>query len=80
MKPIPLIGYLMENSSKEGDLVFDFFMGSGTTLIAAEQLGRKCYGIELDPVYCDVIIDRYRKFMQKRGLECQIKRNGMVII
>jgi len=78
MKPLPLIQYLMKNSSKNGDLVLDPFLGSGTTLIAAEQLGRICYGIELDPKYCDVIVDRYKKYMVKCGKEFTIKLNGIL--
>jgi len=58
MKPIPLISYQIGNSSKKGDLVCDAFLGSGTTMVAAHQLERKCYGMELDPKYCQVIIDR----------------------
>jgi len=61
MKPVKLFGYLMQNSSKAGDNVLDTFGGSGTTLIAAEQLGRKAYLMELDPHYCDVIIARWEK-------------------
>jgi site-specific DNA-methyltransferase (adenine-specific) len=61
MKPIPLIAYQMTNSSKAGDIVSDPFLGSGTTMVAAHQLGRKCYGIELDPKYCQVIIDRMKE-------------------
>lgn len=52
MKPVPLIGYQIGNSSKTGDLVCDGFLGSGTTMVAAEQLGRRCFGMELDPNYC----------------------------
>ena len=62
MKPIKLIEYLMVNSSKKGDLIKDGFLGSGTTLIAAEKLKRKCYGMELDEKYCDVIIERWEQF------------------
>ena len=76
MKPIPLIGYLINNSSKKADIVFDFFLGSGTTLIAAEQLDRRCFGCELDPKYCDVIVDRYRKYKLHRNEPCDIKLNG----
>lgn len=76
MKPIPLIGYLINNSSKPEDLVFDFFMGSGSTLIAAEQLNRRCFGCELDPKYCDVIVDRYKKYKLQRNEICDIKLNG----
>lgn len=59
MKPVLLIAKLITNSSKEGDVVLDLFGGSGTTLIACEQLGRKCRMMELDPHYCQVIIDRW---------------------
>ncbi len=58
MKPIELIAYQVGNSSKKGDLVCDGFLGSGTTMVASHQLGRKCYGMELDPKYCQVIVDR----------------------
>lgn len=76
MKPIPLIGYLINNSSKPEDLIFDFFMGSGSTLIAAEQLNRRCFGCELDPKYCDVIVDRYKKYKLQRNETCEILLNG----
>ncbi len=76
MKPIPLIGYLINNSSKPEDLIFDFFLGSGSTLIAAEQLNRRCFGCELDPKYCDVIVDRYKKYKLQRNEICDIKLNG----
>ena len=61
MKPVRLFGYQIGNSSKPGDIVLDTFGGSGTTIIACEQLGRKCYMMELDPHYCDVIIARWEK-------------------
>lgn len=61
MKPIPLIRHLILNSSQIGDYVFDGFLGSGTTLLAAEQTKRKCLGIELDQDYCQTIINRYQK-------------------
>lgn len=59
MKPIALLAYQIANSSKEGDVVLDSFLGSGSTLVAAEQMGRVCYGLELDPRYVDVIRMRY---------------------
>jgi site-specific DNA-methyltransferase (adenine-specific) len=65
MKPVGLFGYLIENSSKEGDLVLDLFGGSGTSIIACEQLGRKCRMMELDPRYCDVILDRWEKLTER---------------
>jgi len=60
MKPVELVGKTIENSSIEKDIVLDFFLGSGTTMVASHQLNRICYGTELDPHYCDVIIDRMR--------------------
>lgn len=66
MKPVELFRYLMENSSKKGDVVFDSFGGSGTTLVAAEETGRVAYLMELDPVYVDVIIKRWQEMT---GLE-----------
>ena len=65
MKPVKLFKYLMENSSKVGDIVLDSFGGSGTTLVAAEELGRKACLMELDPRYCDVIIKRWQAMTGK---------------
>lgn len=62
MKPINILAYLINNSTKAGDLVFDNFSGSGSTLIACEQTDRTCYGMELDPKYVDVIRKRYAKY------------------
>lgn len=62
MKPIKLCGRLIKNSTAEGHKVIDFFGGSGSTLMACEQLERTCYIMELDPKYVDVIIDRWEKF------------------
>jgi len=61
-KPLALVERALTNSSREGDLVLDLFMGSGTTLIAAERLGRHCYGMELDPHFCDVIVAKWKAF------------------
>lgn len=63
MKPLEILAYLIGNSSKAGDLVFDSFLGSGSTLIACEATGRVCYGSELDPRYVDVIRKRYWKYV-----------------
>lgn len=65
MKPIELVGRAIQNSSKKDELVLDLFGGSGSTMIACEQLGRKCYMSEIVPHYCDVIIDRWEKFTGK---------------
>lgn len=60
-KPIALFEYLIENSTKLGDVVFDGFAGSGTTLLACERTGRAARVVELDPAYCDVIIERWER-------------------
>ncbi len=75
MKPIELIANEMQISSNPGSLVFDFFLGSGSTMVASHQLKRKCYGMELDPKYCQVIVDR----MMKLDPTLVIKKNGEVI-
>lgn len=67
MKPVALIGYQIANSSRKGETVLDLFGGSGTTMIACEQLGRKCFMMEYDPHYADVIIDRWEKFTGKKA-------------
>ena len=69
MKPVALFSYLIENSSKKGDNVLDLFGGSGTTLIACEQLKRRCFMMEIDPKYCDVIIDRWETYTGRKA-EC----------
>lgn len=58
MKPILVLAPLIRNSSKRDWIVADPFLGSGSTMVACEQLNRICYGMELDPIYCQVIIDR----------------------
>ena len=67
MKPIKLLARLIRNSSNVGDIVADFFAGSGSTLIAAEQTGRICYCNELDPNYCSVILEIWEKFTGKKA-------------
>ena len=68
MKPVPLIAYQVGNSTKSGDSVLDPFGGSGTTLIACEQLGRTCYMMEIDPKYVQVIIDRWEKLTGEKAV------------
>ena len=68
MKPVELVAECLLNSSKKGDLVADIFGGSGTTLIACEQLGRKCVMMEKDPHYVDVIIDRWEKLTGRKAV------------
>ena len=69
MKPVALISRAIRNSSKEGDIVFDAFGGSGTTLIAAAKLGRKARLCELDPHYCDVIRKRWTTWAMENNRE-----------
>jgi site-specific DNA-methyltransferase (adenine-specific) len=73
-KPIEIITKALNNSSKTGMSVLDLFLGSGSTMVASHQLKRKCYGMELDPKYCDVIVKR----MVKLDPTLVIKRNGVV--
>ena len=63
MKPLDLLGYLVNEGSKRGDSCLDLFGGSGSTLITCEQLNRVCYTMELDPKYADVIVKRYLRYM-----------------
>jgi 16S rRNA G966 N2-methylase RsmD len=70
-KPIKMLSEVIQDHVK-GDLLFDGFLGSGSTMVAAHQLNRKCYGMELDPKYCQVIVDR----MQKLDPSLEIKING----
>lgn len=67
-KPVECMRRPIENNTREGDIVYDPFLGSGTTLIAAEQALRVCYGCELDPGYVDVIIRRWQEFTGKKAL------------
>ena len=68
-KPIGVSGRAITNSSKEGDIILDYFGGSGSTMIACEQLGRKCRMMELDPHYCDVIIARWEKLTGQKAVK-----------
>ncbi len=61
-KPVSLVARAVKSSTPEKGAVVDPFCGTGTTIIAAEQLGRKCYAIEIDPSYCQVTIDRWESF------------------
>ena len=68
MKPIDLVAKLIKNSSKENDIILDLFGGSGSTIIATEQLNRKCYTMELDPKYCDVIVKRWETMTNREAI------------
>ena len=67
MKPIALFAYQLGNSTQRGGLVLDLFGGSGTSIIASEQTGRKCYTMELDEHYCDVILTRWENLTGKKA-------------
>jgi len=73
MKPSKLISRMINEFCKDATIIVDIFLGSGTTMLASHQLKRKCYGIELDPKYCQVIIDRMRKL----DPNIPIKKNGV---
>jgi DNA modification methylase len=62
MKPVALIERMITNSSLPGSIVLDPFLGSGTTLIAAERLDRRCFAIELDPAHVQTALERWRHF------------------
>jgi DNA modification methylase len=74
-KPVKLVDEILNDLAKDSKLILDLFLGSGTTMLASHQLKRKCYGMELDPKYCQVIIDR----MKKLDDSLVIKKNGVVI-
>jgi len=69
MKPVSLCSEAIINSSKRGQIVLDTFAGSGSTLIAAEKTGRKCYAMEMDPKYIDVIIKRWEDFTNCKAVK-----------
>ena len=75
-KPVQMMGRIIKSSSRMGGIVVEPFLGSGTTLIAADQLGRKCYGMEISPTYCQVIVDRYKAHCEKAGKPFVCKLNG----
>lgn len=76
MKPVEMFAYLMSNSTAPQEFAYDPFCGSGTTLIAADQLGRRCYGMEISPQYCQVIVDRYKAHCEKSGKPFECRLNG----
>jgi DNA modification methylase len=71
MKPIELITRAIRNSSKQESLIFDPFLGSGSTLIACEQTNRICYGVEIDPHYVDVCVKRYETYTNNKATKVQ---------
>ena len=68
VKPVAMVADAMRDCSRRGDIVLDPFMGSGTTILAAERVGRRGYGLELDPLYVDVAIRRWQAFTKRDAL------------
>lgn len=75
-KPVPLIAYLIRQCTQTNGLVLDGFFGSASTLIACEQLGRICYGVELEPKFVDVAVKRYLEFRNGDAADVYVERNG----
>ena len=78
-KPLELWRELILPMTDEKDAVLEMFLGSGTAIIACEQLKRNCYGIELSPAYCDIVVERWVKYMKKNNKQFKIKRNGEAV-
>jgi DNA modification methylase len=74
VKPTALVTDAILDSTRPGDIVLDPFLGSGTTLIAAERCGRRCFGMEIDPLYADTIIHRWEALTAREA--CQIFAGG----
>jgi DNA modification methylase len=68
VKPIALVADAMRDCSRRGDLILDPFMGFGTTIMAAERIGRRAFGIEIDPLYVDATIRRWQQFTKKDAI------------
>ena len=76
MKPVNLMAYQVRNSSEQGDIVLDLFGGSGSTLMACEQLGRTNYSMEYDPRFVDVIVKRWENFTGKKAVKINATEEG----
>jgi DNA modification methylase len=68
VKPVALVADAMRDCSRRGDIVLDPFMGSGTTIVAAERVGRRGYGVEIDPHYVDAAIRRWRNYTKRDAI------------
>ena len=71
VKPIALVADALLDSSARGQIVLDVFLGSGTTLMAAERIGRVCHGIELDPLYVDTAVRRWQRYTGDTAVHCE---------
>jgi DNA modification methylase len=77
VKPVKLVADAIIDCSNLYDSILDLFLGSGTTLLASEQTDRICYGMELEPKYCDLSIRRWLRWMKQKGLSFTVKKNGI---
>jgi DNA modification methylase len=68
VKPVALVADSMRDCSRRGDIVLDPFMGSGTTIMAAERVGRRAYGLEIDPLYVDAAVRRWQAFTKRDAI------------
>jgi DNA modification methylase len=68
-KPVGLVAQCLRNSTRPDDLVYEPFAGSGTTLVAADQLGRRCHAMEIDPRYAQVTIERWQAFTGRQAVK-----------
>jgi DNA modification methylase len=73
-KPLALATRAIKNSSKHNDLITDLFLGSGTTLIASEMLNRRCFGMEIDPCYCDAVVKRFVALVGKDNVPASLRK------
>lgn len=78
-KPVALAARAISNSSQNNEIVLDLFLGSGSTLIASDMLNRKCYGMELEPIFCDVIVKRFMNYCNDNNIQCNVKLNSQTI-
>jgi DNA modification methylase len=68
VKPVALVADAIRDCTSRGDIILDPFLGSGTTVIAAERTGRVCYGMELDPAYVDTVVRRWQRFTNQSAV------------
>jgi len=78
-KPVKMVADAIIDCSNLYGIILDIFLGSGTTIIAAEQTNRICYGVEMDTKYCDLIVRRYLRFMKQHNQPVVVKRNGNIL-
>jgi DNA modification methylase len=80
MKPVSLVERAVANSSQAGDVVYDPFCGSGTTVLACERLSRRCRAIEIEPRFCDVVIDRWQNHTGERATRIATNETAPTVV